>query len=388
MSAATTASLNAPVLNVKELRILTSWAEALAEVVFAGSERLETCLADAFAGAPWRVELGVPEPSPRLRAAIAEIGNAARRATAADALPTMSALVAEVEQNGDGVAALSPRALQSRIAARAAAPSGASSRDYARALQVDPSAMHNVPREAFEGMRPALLCRRRERAACSVLRPGLASVCHCRTTRGRVMSIDPNTTAVVLIEYQNDFTSEGGVLHDAVSEVMDKTDMLANSQRVAQAARAAGATVMHALITFASGYGEISSHPYGILKGVVDGNAFVKGSWGAAIVDDLAPAEGDIVVEGKRGLDTFASTNLDFILRSKGITTIALGGFLTNCCVESTMRSGYENGYRVITLSDCVAATSPEEHDNALKYDFPMFSEPMNSTEFITELGG
>ena len=202
------------------------------------------------------------------------------------------------------------------------------------------------------------------------------------------MSIDPNTTAVVLIEYQNDFTSEGGVLHDAVSDVMDKTDMLANSQRVAQAARAAGATVMHAPITFAPGYGEISSHPYGILKGVVDGNAFVKGSWGAAIVDDLAPAEGDIVVEGKRGLDTFASTNLDFILRSKGITTIALGGFLTNCCVESTMRSGYENGYRVITLSDCVAATSPEEHDNALKYDFPMFSEPMNSTEFITELAG
>jgi nicotinamidase-related amidase len=201
------------------------------------------------------------------------------------------------------------------------------------------------------------------------------------------MSIDPNTTAVVLIEYQNDFTSEGGVLHDAVSDVMDKTDMLANSQRVAQAARAAGATVMHAPITFAPGYGEISSHPYGILKGVVDGNAFVKGSWGAAIVDDLAPAEGDIVVEGKRGLDTFASTNLDFILRSKGITTIALGGFLTNCCVESTMRSGYENGYRVITLSDCVAATSPEEHDNALKYDFPMFSEPMNSTDFITELG-
>jgi len=123
-SAATTASLNAPVLNVKELTILTSWAEALAEVVFAGSERLETCLADAFAGAPWRVELGVPEPSPRLRAAIAEIGNAARRATAADALPTMSALVAEVEQNGDGVAALSPRVLQSRIAARAAGTVG------------------------------------------------------------------------------------------------------------------------------------------------------------------------------------------------------------------------------------------------------------------------
>ncbi len=197
------------------------------------------------------------------------------------------------------------------------------------------------------------------------------------------MSIDPTTTAVVLIEYQNDFTSDGGVLHGAVSEVMDKTDMLENTKRVVEKAREAGATVMHAPITFAEGYHELSSHPYGILKGVVDGNAFVKGSWGAAIVDELAPADGDIVIEGKRGLDTFASTNLDFILRSKGITTLVLGGFLTNCCVESTMRSGYENGYQVITLSDCVAATSVEEHDNALKFDYPMFSKPMTSAEFI-----
>jgi nicotinamidase-related amidase len=200
------------------------------------------------------------------------------------------------------------------------------------------------------------------------------------------MSIDPSTTAVVLIEYQNDFTSDGGVLHGAVEAVMNKTDMLANTKQLADAARKAGATVMHAPIMFAEGYNEISSHPYGILKGVVDGNAFVKGSWGAAIADDLAPAADDIVIEGKRGLDTFASTNLDFILRSKGITTMALGGFLTNCCVESTMRSGYENGYKVITLNDCLAATSIEEHDNALSYDFPMFSEPMSSKDFIDQL--
>jgi nicotinamidase-related amidase len=51
------------------------------------------------------------------------------------------------------------------------------------------------------------------------------------------------------------------------------------------------------------------------------------------------------------------------------------------------MRSGYENGYQVITLSDCVAATSLAEHDNALRYDYPMFSRPMTSAEFIDEVG-
>jgi nicotinamidase-related amidase len=193
------------------------------------------------------------------------------------------------------------------------------------------------------------------------------------------LQLDPATTALLLIEYQNEFTSDGGVLHGAVAPVMDKTGMLPNTVALVEAARAAGVTIMHAPITFAPGYGELTRHPYGILKGVVDGNAFVKGTWGAAIVDDLTPAEGDILIEGKRGLDTFASTNLDFILRSKGIETVIIGGFLTNCCVESTMRSAYENGYRVITLTDCTAATSPEQHDNAIAYDFPMFSLPMES---------
>jgi len=199
------------------------------------------------------------------------------------------------------------------------------------------------------------------------------------------MSLDPATTALVLIEYQNEFTTDGGVLHGAVAEVMDKTNMLENTHQIVEAARAAGVTIMHAPITFAAGYYELSKHPYGILKGVVDGSAFVKGSWGAAIVDSLTPQDGDIVVEGKRGLDTFASTNLDFILRSKGITTIILGGFLTNCCVESTMRTGYENGYQVITLSDCTAATSVAEHENAISYDYPMFSKPMTATEVIAQ---
>lgn len=200
------------------------------------------------------------------------------------------------------------------------------------------------------------------------------------------MNVDPSTTALVLIEYQNDFTSPGGVLHDAVKGVMERTQMLEKTQRVAAAARAKGITVMHAPISFAPGYNEISAHPYGILKGVVDGKAFVKGGWGAEIVDVLTPQPTDIVVEGKRGLDTFASTNLDFMLRSKGIHTVVLGGFLTNCCVESTMRSAYENGYEVITLTDCAAATSQAAHDNALEHDFGMFSKPMTAAEFLTQL--
>ncbi len=117
------------------------------------------------------------------------------------------------------------------------------------------------------------------------------------------------------------------------------------------------------------------------------GPAFRKGSWGAEIAADMAPVEGEIVIEGKRGLDCFASTNLDFILRQRGITHLAIAGFLTNCCVESTMRSAYERGYRVVTLTDCTATLSIAEQAAAIEKNFPMFSRPLTHTAFLAELG-
>ncbi|MDR2929955.1 MAG: cysteine hydrolase [Propionibacteriaceae bacterium] len=198
----------------------------------------------------------------------------------------------------------------------------------------------------------------------------------------------PGKTALVMIEFQNDFTSDGGTLHAAVADVMDSTHMLDHAVEAADATRRVGATIIHSPISFQPGYYEITDHPYGILAGVVDSTSFVKDTWGAAIVDQLAPKQGDIVLEGKRGLDAFASTNIDFILRSKGIQTVVLCGFLTNCCVESTMRSAYERGYEVITLTDAVAATSQGEQEAAIKYDYPMFSKPMTTVQYIEALNG
>lgn len=200
--------------------------------------------------------------------------------------------------------------------------------------------------------------------------------------------MDPKTTAVVLIEYQNDFTSPGGSLHEAVKPVMESTKMLDNTKETVARARDLGATIVHAPITFTEDYRELTSEPYGILKGVVDSKSFRQGTWGAQIVDDLKPQAKDIVIEGKRGLDAFASTNLDFILRSRGITTIALGGFLTNCCVESTMRTAYEKGYNVITLTDCTATVSEDEQRSAVEKNYPMFSRPVDHEQFLDTLAG
>src|SRR5271165_3446719 len=91
--------------------------------------------------------------------------------------------------------------------------------------------------------------------------------------------MDAKSTAIVLIEYQNDFTSEGGTLHQAVKPVMEQTNMLANTVETVKQARALGATIVYAPITFTDDYHELSPNPYGILKGVVDSKSFRQGTW-------------------------------------------------------------------------------------------------------------
>ncbi|CDG38173.1 MULTISPECIES: isochorismatase family cysteine hydrolase [Asaia] len=193
-------------------------------------------------------------------------------------------------------------------------------------------------------------------------------------------------TALVLIEFQNDFVSEGGALHDGVKAEIARTGMIDRTIALVNAARAKGVKIVWVPIEFAKGYPELASAPYGILAGVKATQAFQKGEWGARIIDALSPEGDDIVISGKRGLCSFASTNLDFVLRHNGITRVALGGFLTDCCVESTMRTAYELGYDVVTLTDCTATLSQAQHEAAIQYTYPMFSRPMTSEAFLATL--
>lgn len=198
--------------------------------------------------------------------------------------------------------------------------------------------------------------------------------------------IDPKKTAVVFIEYQNEFATEGGKLHDAVKDVMGQTGMLDKSVNVAKVARETGAKVIHAPIMFKEDASDNPNKNLGILAGCAGDKLFTESTWNAEFCDAMKPQEGDLVVQGKKGLDSFPGTNLEELLKSNGIETVALAGFLTNCCVESTMRTAYEKGFNVITMTDCCATTSPEGQKGASEGTFTMFSAPMTSDDFAKKL--
>jgi len=143
--------------------------------------------------------------------------------------------------------------------------------------------------------------------------------------------------------------------------------------------------IIHAPITFKDDHSDSPQSSFGILANVVGGGLFKASSWGGAICDSLTPAPGDLVVKGKKGLCAFSNTDLEILLLENGIENIALGGFLTNCCVESTMRTAYEKKFNVITLKDCTAATSQAEYEASVGATYGMFSTVMDSESFISE---
>ncbi len=111
--------------------------------------------------------------------------------------------------------------------------------------------------------------------------------------------------------------------------------------------------------------------------------AWLKGTPGPEIIEELTPQKGDIIVEGKKTLDAFHSTALDYLLRANEIEYVAFAGFHTNWCVESSARSAYDKGYRVIILADCTGTDTDEEQKYAETYIFPKIGLVMNSTNFL-----
>jgi len=192
-------------------------------------------------------------------------------------------------------------------------------------------------------------------------------------------------TAVLFIEYQNEFTTEGGKLYDAVKPVMEENGMLEKSAALAKKAREAGVSVFHAPIMFKADASDNPNKALGILAGCAGGSLFTEDTWNSKFHESMEPQEGDVIVKGKKGLDAFPNTDLDEQLKAKGIETVVLGGFLTNCCVESTMRTAFEKGYNVITLTDATATTSAEGQA-VTGGSYTMFSTPMTVADFEAKM--
>jgi nicotinamidase-related amidase len=195
-------------------------------------------------------------------------------------------------------------------------------------------------------------------------------------------------TAYLLVDPYNDFLSEGGKIYPSVEPIATEVGLLDNLRALDRAVRSVGIPVFivpHR--RWEPGDYEDWDHPNPTQRLIMKRHSFARGEWGGEWHPDLAPKEGDIVVQEHWGQSGFANTDLDFRLKQKGITHVIVVGLLANTCIESTARFAMELGYHVTLVKDATAAFHPEMMHAAHHLNGPTFAHAIVTTgELIATL--
>ncbi|HEX5430600.1 MAG TPA: isochorismatase family protein [Bryobacteraceae bacterium] len=211
------------------------------------------------------------------------------------------------------------------------------------------------------------------------------------------VEIDPQKSAVVVVDMQNAFASKGGLLDIAGNDLSGAAGVVQSIGSILETARASGIPVVYLQMGYkpdlsdSGGPSSANWHKELALRLMrgrpeLKGKLVIQGTWDFAIVDELKPQPGDIVIVKTR-YSGFARTSLDQELRSRGIQYLFFTGIATNVCVESTLRDAFFLDYWPILISDAaMAAGPPPMHEATLRNVESFFGWTIPAQEFIEVL--
>jgi ureidoacrylate peracid hydrolase len=216
--------------------------------------------------------------------------------------------------------------------------------------------------------------------------------------RPEPLRLKPSETAVIVVDMQNAYASVGGYIDVAGFDVSGAPSAIAKTRQVLEAARAAGVTVIFFQNGWDPEYREAGTtaspnwHKSNALKTMrarpeLAGTFLAKGTWDYAIVDELTPQPGDIVIPKTR-YSGFFNTNVDSMLRARGIRNIVFTGIATNVCVESSLRDAFHLEYFAVVLEDATNHAGPDFVQQAALYNIEKFFGWVSTTaDFCGAIG-
>lgn len=189
---------------------------------------------------------------------------------------------------------------------------------------------------------------------------------------------DGASVAVVNVHWQRDIAARDGAFGALFAASVEKSAAVEHAGAAIGAVREAGGLVCYARAAFRPGYLNLSRN-CALWRQTAASGCLVEGTPGAEIIDALRPGPGEPVVTHAR-LSAFHGTDLELVLRCRGVTTVLLTGVATNIAVESTARDAVSLGFRTILVSDACAAATDDAHRATLE-TFQLLGETTTSAD-------
>jgi nicotinamidase-related amidase len=197
------------------------------------------------------------------------------------------------------------------------------------------------------------------------------------------------SVALVLIGFQNDFFAPTGALRDSFEDPAQADEVLRSTVALIDAIADTDATIVSVPICFSDDYAELGPDPVGVLARIRELRAFRQHEPGAEMSAELRRFGARIEdIVGRHGFNAFRSTELDDLLRSRGVRDVFVAGALTSLCVDSTVRSALEQGYRTSVIRDCTVGRTRYEHEYFCENVFPLYAALTDARRVVELLAG